>query len=158
MRRGDDLRPMRTGIAPQAFLEKQQIRFTVRFSETITIRRHRDVGRWPAIGMEVTEFREIVSRAVQPPGIKRGRRRTRQDQIAPSRRPPVKPRSLRSAPHEEKPFLLPDREDRERFRKRPPVAPLVRPLDLMSRRHPLSSTRTAGVECASAKRTSCWTV
>jgi hypothetical protein len=42
----------------------------------------------------------------------------------------------RSAPNEENLFLLPDR-----FSKSEPFKNTIQPFDLMSRRHPLSSTR-----------------
>ena len=51
----------------------------------------------------------------------------------------------RSAPNEENWFLLPDR-----FSKRAnSFERTIQPFDLMSRRHPLSSTRAAGLETAS---------
>ena len=53
---------------------------------------------------------------------KRGRRRTRQDQISLGQRLPVKLRISRSAPNEENLFLLPDRfRESELFRKCDPA-------------------------------------
>jgi hypothetical protein len=70
-------------------------------------------------------------------GWERGRRRTRQDQISLGARGPAKLRILGSAPNEENLFLLPDR-----FSIEPePFESSIQPFDLMSRRHPLSSTR-----------------
>jgi hypothetical protein len=54
----------------------------------------------------------------------------------------------RSAPNEENLFLLPDRISRSKLLER-----TIQPFDLMSRRHPLSSTRAAGVEIRFEKRT-----
>ena len=68
----------------------------------------------------------------------RGRRRTRQDQISLRAWRPGEIAELeRSAPNEENQFLLPDRFSM----KRELVERSIQPFDLMSRRHPLSSTR-----------------
>jgi hypothetical protein len=77
-----------------------------------------------------------VRRALSATGMERGRRRTRQDQISTGVRAPVKLRTSRSAPNEENLFLLPDRFSKERT-----LRTMIQPFDLMSRRHPLSSTR-----------------
>jgi len=74
----------------------------------------------------------------------RGRRRTRQDQISRWALGPVKLRSKDSAPNEENLFLLPDRLWKSEL---PPST--IQPFDLMSRRHPLSSTRANRVRFAS---------
>ena len=54
--------------------------------------------------------------------------------------PPVKLRIMRSAPNEENLFLLPDRF----FERANSLEITIQPFDLMSRRHPLSSTRAPG--------------
>ena len=54
----------------------------------------------------------------------------------------------RSAPNEENLFPLPDRSGRASSSK------AIQPFDLMSRRHPLSSTRAAGVKSASRSKLS----
>jgi hypothetical protein len=60
----------------------------------------------------------------------------------------LKLRIMRSAPNEENLFLLPDRFWKsELFRKS------IQPFDLMSRRHPLSSTRA--FRCSSGARVTC---
>src|SRR6476646_8439622 len=61
---------------------------------------------------------------------------------------PVKLRSKDSAPNEENPFLLPDRFwESELARKS------IQPFDLMSRRHPLSSTRAFRFQIRFEKQT-----
>jgi len=85
---------------------------------------------------------EMERREMPCPVWERGRRRTRQDQISRRpRKPEVKLRTLkRSAPCEEKPFLLPDPlpGSASVSQKADPA------VDLMSRRHPLrrSNDRT----------------
>jgi hypothetical protein len=53
----------------------------------------------------------------------------------------------RSAPNEENQFLLPDRFPKSKLLER-----TSQPFDLMSRRHPLSSTRAARLKTACEKR------
>jgi hypothetical protein len=74
----------------------------------------------------------------------RGRRRTRQDQISWRALSPVKLRTR--DPHRTKKtgFFC-----RTGFRKSELFERTIQPFDLMSRRHPLSSTRAAGLETAS---------
>ena len=79
----------------------------------------------------------------------RGRRRTRQDQISAGPCGPVKLRSKDSAPNEESLFLLPDR-----FWKSELSRKSIQPFDLMSRRHPLSSTRAIRVMFAQRSKPS----
>jgi hypothetical protein len=62
---------------------------------------------------------------------------------------PVKLRILGSAPNEENLFLLPDRFSKERTPRK-----TIQPFDLMSRRHPLSSTRALYLRPASKSRSS----
>jgi hypothetical protein len=78
----------------------------------------------------------------------RGRRRTRQDQISLGQRLPVKLRISRSAPNEENLFLLPDRFSVERTLSKN----AIQPFDLMSRRHPLSSTEPSDLKSAFRKQ------
>jgi hypothetical protein len=59
----------------------------------------------------------------------------------------VKLRILRSAPNEENLFLLPDR-----FSKSELFETTIQPFDLMSRRHPLSSTRAIRFKICSEKQ------
>ncbi len=68
---------------------------------------------------------------------KRGRRRTRQDQISLGLKIAGEIADPGSAPNEESLFLLPDRFSR----RANPCQNTIQPFDLMSRRHPLSSTR-----------------
>jgi hypothetical protein len=65
----------------------------------------------------------------------RGRRRTRQDQISIRLKTAGEIADHGSAPNEENWFLLPDR-----FSKSELSRMTIQPFDLMSRRHPLSST------------------
>ena len=76
----------------------------------------------------------------------RGRRRTRQDQISLGQ-DAGEIADQRSAPNEENLFLLPDR-----FSKSELFETTIQPFDLMSRRHPLSSTRAARLKICFEKQ------
>jgi hypothetical protein len=60
---------------------------------------------------------------------------------------PVKLRSKDSAPNEENLFLLPDRFWESELPRKS-----IQPFDLMSRRHPLSSTEPSDLKSASKKQ------
>ena len=60
---------------------------------------------------------------------------------------PVKLRTMRSAPNEENLFLLPEGLSRSELLER-----TIQPFDLMSRRHPLSSTRASWIGISFEKR------
>jgi hypothetical protein len=62
---------------------------------------------------------------------------------------PVKLRTMRSAPNEENLFLLPEGLSRSEL-----LETTIQPFDLMSRRHPLSSTRAFRLKSASRSRSS----
>ena len=148
-----------------------RIRFTLPFRETITIRDNRasrPTG-WRRPDMTADDRR----RGGNPPGSiavdgrnsfgrlengsagfgifrtavaafwERGRRRTRQDQISWRALSPVKLRTR--DPHRTKKtsFFC-----RTGFRKSELLEITIQPFDLMSRRHPLSSTRAAGLKTA----------
>jgi hypothetical protein len=84
----------------------------------------------------------------QTPGSgERGRRRTRQDQISLRALGPDEIADQRSAPNEENLFLLPDRFSKSGLSER-----TIQPFDLMSRRHPLSSTRASWIGISFEKR------
>src|SRR5258708_7345692 len=59
-------------------------------------------ARWtPGLPIVQGDLRGIISPGPDAPARERGRRRTRQGQISPRRKPPVKLRTSRSAPNEE---------------------------------------------------------
>ena len=90
------------------------------------------------------EFGKIETPAPMARQPERGRRRTRQDQISPGAFGPGETAKLsrRSAPNEETPVSSAGPV----LERASPFQNTIQPFDLMSRRHPLSSTRAAGLD------------
>jgi hypothetical protein len=93
-------------------------------------------------------FGRISAPALAARHRERGRRRTRQDQISLGQRLPVKLRISRSAPNEEN-FVS---SAGPVFARANSFENAIQPFDLMSRRHPLSSTEPSDLKSASKKQ------
>ena len=96
------------------------------------------------------EFGKIETPAPMARQPERGRRRTRQDQISPGAFGPGETAKLsrRSAPNEETPVSSAGPV----LERASPFQNTIQPFDLMSRRHPLSSTRAISFEICFEKQ------
>jgi hypothetical protein len=142
------------------------IRFTLPFGKAITIGttskdtassgRARDVAGTPP-RLEAVDgqdsfsgFREIKRRATSLPAGNEGVGEHVRTKSHLGLRPPVKLRTFGSAPNEETCFFCRTGLPQERALSKM----TIQPFDLMSRRHPLSSTRAFGFKFASRSKLS----
>jgi|SRR5882762_3534884 hypothetical protein len=102
---------------------------------------------WPEQSDDLTDLGGISAPALAARHRERGRRRTRQDQISLGQRLPVKLRT--QDPHRTKKTCF---FCRTGFVRANSFENAIQPFDLMSRRHPLSSTEPSDLKSAFKKQ------